>query len=557
MGNEQTRKHKPAIRSKLSSQLKEVPFKIHIALDFGTDGCALAFAYDGQVTVYNKWKTKKRKRAIKAKSQILLSDKDEVVAFGDNAKIIYSSLSGAEKNKWKFFDKFKMELYGADVDEKRDSAESNTRKKKKFKKNSKSSKSCKLEEMYLTSMNGQTCPASIVFVKAFQHLQKIAMEYIHKITKDVINPDEIQWLVTVPAIWSERAKSKMETWIINAELVDPMIKDQCLIVYEPDCAALSIFEQMKDRERQKESHHAEERAEETYATQISREIVHSLIANVAKDAIAHSDSTDIVKRKRDIQIGDKYILVDAGGGTVDIVCHTVVPGYCIQEAHYPTGNKWGGGNVDDEYINLLKDIFSEQWIIDFKKESPNVYLEIIDNFQIAKCKFYRKKKAETHEVELPYPFVQYLHAQCTGKGDDLVNVVARYKPNQNEDVNLDDECLILDVAIWKKLFNSSIEPIINHINVLLGEEILKDQCIYLFLVGGFSASKYFQFKMKKEFGPESQHGIQVVIPKKPTLSVVIGAAHFGLRKNFVTARRLRFTYGLDCNMPISLARKKG
>eukprot|EP01083_Nonionella_stella_P292003 993395_1 len=403
MGNEQTRKHKPAIRSKLSSQLKEVPFKIHIALDFGTDGCALAFAYDGQVTVYNKWKTKKRKRAIKAKSQILLSDKDEVVAFGDNAKIIYSSLSGEEKNKWKFFDKFKMELYGADVDEKRDSAESNTRKKKKFKKNSKSSKSCKLEEMYLTSMNGQTCPASIVFVKAFQHLQNIAMEYMHKITNEDIKSQEIQWIVTVPSIWSERAKSKMETWIISAKLVDPMIKDQCLIVYEPDCAALSIFEQMKDRKIRKEFDRVElvnagtnpmikdtgigNESHQGNVTQISRDIVYSIVDNVT------SNSTDMGKRKHDVTIGDKYILIDAGGGTVDVVCHVVVAGDSIEEVHYPTGHKWGGSNVDDEYINLLMDIFGEQWIIDFKKESPNVYLEIIDNFQSAKCKFYRKKKA--------------------------------------------------------------------------------------------------------------------------------------------------------------------
>eukprot|EP01083_Nonionella_stella_P018205 50835_1 len=313
------------ICAKLTSDLKEVHFKIHIALDFGTDGCALAFAYDGQVTVYNKWKTKKRKRAIKAKSQILLSDKDEVVAFGDHAKIIYSSLSGAEKNKWKFFDKFKMELYGvsflyifllhtgADVDEKSDIVESKS--------------GNDLEDMYLTSMNGQTCRASIVFVKAFQHLQNIAMEYMHKITNEDIKSQEIQWIVTVPSIWSERAKSKMETWIINAELVDPMIKDQCLIVYEPDCAALSIFEQMKDRKIRKEFDRVElvnagtnpmikdtgigNESHQGNVTQISRDIVYSIVDNVT------SNSTDMGKRKHDVTIGDKYILIDAGGGTVD------------------------------------------------------------------------------------------------------------------------------------------------------------------------------------------------------------------------------------------------
>eukprot|EP01083_Nonionella_stella_P224841 799962_1 len=111
-----------------------------------------------------------------------------------------------------------------------------------------------------------------------------------------------------------------------------------------------------------------------------------------------------------------------------------------------------------------------------------VYLEIIDNFQSAKCKFYRKKKAETHQVDLPYPFVQYLHAKCTAKGDDLEQVLERYKTNQNCDMDLDDECLVLAAEIWKKLFNSSIEPIVDHINNLLTEERLVNQCKYLALV---------------------------------------------------------------------------
>eukprot|EP01084_Bolivina_argentea_P266273 451579_1 len=93
-------------------------FKIHVAIDFGTDGCAIAYHYNGKVTVYNKWMTKSRQRTTKVKTQILLNDKDEVVAFGDTAKIIYSSLSGNERRKWKFFDRFKMSLYEVDIKQK-------------------------------------------------------------------------------------------------------------------------------------------------------------------------------------------------------------------------------------------------------------------------------------------------------------------------------------------------------------------------------------------------------------------------------------------------------
>eukprot|EP01084_Bolivina_argentea_P070771 128691_1 len=84
----------------IQSRQQSVNFKIHIAIDFGTDGCAIAYYYNNKVIIYNKWMTKSRQPTTKVKTQILLNDKDEVVAFGDNAKIIYSSLNGDEKKRW-------------------------------------------------------------------------------------------------------------------------------------------------------------------------------------------------------------------------------------------------------------------------------------------------------------------------------------------------------------------------------------------------------------------------------------------------------------------------
>eukprot|EP01084_Bolivina_argentea_P124782 221108_1 len=242
------------IKEPTIQQQEIVNFKIHIAIDFGTEGSALAYCYKDEIIVYNKWKTKKSQRIIKAKSQILLNENNDVVAFGDNAKIIYAGLDGEEKIKWKFFDRFKMSLYGAEIGAKKGD---------------------------LKSLNGGTCNAKIVFVNAFKRLQKTACEYMAKITNNAdIGKDEIQWIVTVPAIWSERAKSKMKEWIITAGLVRSTIKNQCLIVYEPDCAALSMFEQIKQ----------------------------GCLKLINKDFDE--------KKGNDNFINDKYILVDAGVGTI-------------------------------------------------------------------------------------------------------------------------------------------------------------------------------------------------------------------------------------------------
>ena len=65
-----------------------------------------------------------------------------------------------------------------------------------------------------------------------------------------INDDQIQWIVTVPAIWNDEAKHTMKEWAIKAGLVDENIPNQCKIVYEPDCASLAIKYEIS-REEQK------------------------------------------------------------------------------------------------------------------------------------------------------------------------------------------------------------------------------------------------------------------------------------------------------------------
>ncbi len=51
------------------------------------------------------------------------------------------------------------------------------------------------------------------------------------------NINNIQWILTVPAIWSDKAKYKMEFWSKKAKLINKNIYSHLRIVYEPDCAS--------------------------------------------------------------------------------------------------------------------------------------------------------------------------------------------------------------------------------------------------------------------------------------------------------------------------------
>ena len=109
--------------------------------------------------------------------------------------------------------------------------------------------------------------------------------------------------------------------------------------------------------------------------------------------------------------------------------------------------------------------------------------------------------------------------------------------------SINDEYLELDTRIWQCMFNHVIDPTIDHIQKLLNKPQLIRGCKYLCMVGGLSTSPYFQFKMKKAFGMKSRYKLIIIIPRRPLLSVVEGAAYFGITTNYVKSRILRYTYG--------------
>eukprot|EP01084_Bolivina_argentea_P078664 142759_1 len=219
----------------------------------------------------------------------------------------------------------------------------------------------------LKAANQITYPAELVFVAAFEHIQDLAQKYMrHQGWK--AEPHEIQWIITVPAIWNDNAKNNMRQWVIKAGLVNPKILGQCQIVYEPDCAALSIMYQHRKQKTGK------------FVT------------------------------------GDKYLLVDAGGGTVDIACHEVLAEFGVKEVHHPSGGPWGSCEIDNLFTELLYDIFGTDITKALINEKPEIFVWLIHYFQKAKAEFYNNSKAETHSIILPGEFMSFLEGRLGYEG---------------------------------------------------------------------------------------------------------------------------------------------
>ncbi len=92
--------------------------------------------------------------------------------------------------------------------------------------------------------NGEYLSADLVFTQALSYLKKHALAYSKK-KFAVSRIDDIQWILTVPAIWSDKAKGRMRKWAKEAGMIysgKKAIEDHLIIVYEPDCCVpLSFF----------------------------------------------------------------------------------------------------------------------------------------------------------------------------------------------------------------------------------------------------------------------------------------------------------------------------
>lgn len=68
--------------------------------------------------------------------------------------------------------------------------------------------------------------------------------------------------------------------------------------------------------------------------------------------------------EKELSDGKSYIVVDAGGGTIDIIAHKIEKGK-IRELAPARGGPWGSTFVDEEVLKILKKIFSEAKLEEF------------------------------------------------------------------------------------------------------------------------------------------------------------------------------------------------
>ncbi|ELU02596.1 hypothetical protein CAPTEDRAFT_92388, partial [Capitella teleta] len=336
-------------------------------------------------------------------------------------------------------------------------------------------------------------PLMDIFTMTIRYLKDHLLESVNKSHGRSVDSKKIRWVITVPAIWSDAAKQFMREAASKAGVRDINRPMQLIIALEPEVAGLYVVSKYQTR-----------------FVQTSR----------------------ISKRETDaFRLGDEYVVMDCGGGTIDTTCYKIKSNQTLEQTYEATGNSFGGTKVDDAFVEFLSQIVGLDVVSTIRQESPVDWLQLMITFDHKK-KTIQNKGSDRLNIEIPYCMHEIAWEVTERKLTDIVN-------NQRiPGVRCNKRMLTIDHDIIQDLFRKPVQGIVDHMRKLMRSPKLKNVSVIL-MVGGFSESPILQVAVKEAFGRK----VKVLIPDDASMCVLYGAVAFGHNPNIVTSRIARMTYG--------------
>ncbi|KAI9280735.1 hypothetical protein BY458DRAFT_500210 [Sporodiniella umbellata] len=283
--------------------------------------------------------------------------------------------------------------------------------------------------------------------------------------------EEYQYCLTVPAIWPDQAKASMRKSAIQAGIIhesDPL--ERLELISEPEAAA------------------------------------------------AYCDH-----RYRSLSLGngDLFMIVDAGGGTVDLVTYIIedeTPPRTLREVTKGHGGTCGSAFIDQNMRRLLTLVLG-----DTGKDMPVCVFESMMDTFIEKIKPNYRGDEEHYVMEVPAAALPYID-------NDLLN---------------ENECMIFD---RNDLENRVFAPVLNQTLDLVNDQLEKagGYVNAIFLVGGFGSSTHLYEELKKKF--DTNVVGEIAMPPRGELAVAEGAIYYALSPDLVTTKILRRSYGVKAHL---------
>ncbi|CAB4434619.1 unnamed protein product [Rhizophagus irregularis] len=238
--------------------------------------------------------------------------------------------------------------------------------------------------------------------------------------------------------------------------------------------------------------------------------------------------------------GTTFMIVDCGGGTVDLTTRKVLKDRQLGEVTERAGDYCGSTFIDREFIKVLRKILGDRAIDILRDKHYGQMQYMIQEFcRNAKMPF-TGEDSEFNSYEMDI--------------EAVVPVIMNYVTEEVKEKMEDNEWLIeFKYNDIKSLFDPVVDRIIKLIQIQLDNT--RDECSAMFLVGGFSQSKYLQKRIKQKF---QQRIKNISVPALPMAAISRGATLYGLSmknsepnsdnkdppKFVINERVLKYTYGI-------------
>ncbi|ROV96654.1 hypothetical protein VSDG_05619 [Cytospora chrysosperma] len=290
---------------------------------------------------------------------------------------------------------------------------------------------------------------------------------LQKTLGEVFNREErnIRYYLTVPAIWNDAGKAATRAAAIQAGFLRDENDNRLTLVSEPEAAALFC----------------------------------------AKTGLLN------------LKVHDALLIVDCGGGTVDLIAYEVEEEnpFTVAECTAGSGDSCGSTALNRNFSNILRTKIRKMKLPDGSKTAGRVYAKCIMDFE-------NRIKADFRNNGQKWAVDVGIEAEFPEAG-----IEEGYMTFTNEEIL---QCF---------------EPVVNRILELVRNQIIAIQAQNrtlqnILVVGGFGASEYLFQQIKLHVPPQFQS--KVVRPMDSVAAIVKGAVTAGITERVITHRVARRHY---------------
>lgn len=358
-----------------------------------------------------------------------------------------------------------------------------------------------VEDISITAKNGEVESLLTLFAELMNYLKNhivgliikgepVTSEFRGRARADA--EANIQWILSIPVIWTEAAKDFMRRAAVRAGLVSSENASEIWFVLEPEAAAISV---------------------------------HSSLSIGGTSGL--------------LELGKRFIVIDMGDGTTDIVVLEVVSisPLRLRKISSPVGRPWGSRNVNAAFERFLNRLFKPVLRTNSTVESqfPLEFNRIRRQFDQFKESF---KMDETYSLPL---------ADIIPSGMSLQQLRVIYNRDYCREPNFvtvadphSSSALEIGKDLMQSFFIIDLEGIVALMTCIIGQNAGVERIV---LVGGYACSCIIQERFFKEF--DGENGIRVLSSGTDASyvqgAIAEGAVLWGLYASIVPIRAANWT----------------